>query len=64
MGRNQGKGQREVFVLMLKHTKAQGRSSELTFTLRARQSEIANLERGVVRLRGDLQTEHQLLQSH
>jgi len=29
-----------AFVLLIKHTKAKGRISELTFNLKARQSEI------------------------
>lgn len=51
-----------AFVLLVKHTKAKGRISELTLNLKARQNEIADLEREVVRLRGDLQVQLQALQ--
>jgi len=51
-----------AFVLLVKHTKAKGRISELTFDLNARQNEIKDLEREVVRLRGDLQVRLQELQ--
>lgn len=47
---------------MVKHTKAKGRISELSLDLKARQNEIEDLEREVVRLRGDLQTQLQELQ--
>jgi chromosome segregation ATPase len=48
--------------LVVKHTKAKGRISELSLDLKARQNEIEDLEREVVRLRGDLQTQLQELQ--
>ncbi|MEG4315267.1 DUF4041 domain-containing protein [Pseudomonas sp. FIP_A4] len=51
-----------AFVLLVKHTRAKGRIAELTLNLKARQNEIEDLEREVVRLRGDLQTQLQELQ--
>ncbi|MBO0643620.1 DUF4041 domain-containing protein [Pseudomonas stutzeri] len=48
--------------MVVKHTKAKGRISELSLDLKARQNEIEDLEREVVRLRGDLQTQLQELQ--
>ena len=51
-----------AFVLLVKHTKAKGRIAELTLKLKARQNEIDDLERAVVRLRGDLQVQLQELQ--
>ena len=50
-----------AFVLLVKHTKAKGRISELMLNLKARQNEIKDLELEVVRLRGDLQTQLQEL---
>lgn len=51
-----------AFVLLIKHTKAKGRISDLPSNLKARQNEIADLEREVVRLRSDLQVQLQELQ--
>jgi hypothetical protein len=48
-----------AFVLLVKHTKAKGRISELMLNLQARQLEIKDLELEVVRLRGDLQVQLQ-----
>ncbi|WP_045159458.1 hypothetical protein [Stutzerimonas stutzeri] len=51
-----------AFVLLVKHTKAKGRISELTSNLKARQNEIEDLEREMGRLRTDLQVQLQELQ--
>ncbi|MBC8649272.1 DUF4041 domain-containing protein [Pseudomonas sp. MTM4] len=48
--------------MLVKHTKAKGRISELTLNVKARQNEIEDLEREVARLRGDLQTQLEELQ--